>query len=277
MNSAVILNFLLEPFEAAFMQRALIGALLAAVSCSVVGVYVVLRRMAFFGGALTHTILPGIAFAFLRGWDLFWGALLAALATALGVGFLARRQNVREDSAIGVVLSGMFALGVVMMAQVSSFRDLGSVLFGSVLGVSEADIVQSAVITVVILLTVAVFHKELLLSSVDPQQAQLIGARPERMHFLLLALVALAVVCAVQLVGALLATALLITPAAAAVLWARSTIGAMLGACAIGCVSSVAGLYVSYYADISPGAGIVLAATALFGLSWVLLGLRKNA
>lgn len=272
---AECLNWLCEPFEAGFMQRALAGALLAAISCSVVGVYVVLRRMAFFGGALTHTILPGIAFAFLRGWDLFWGALLAALATAFGVGYLARREDVREDSAIGVVLSGMFALGVVMMARVNSFRDLSSVLFGSVLGISTADIAQSALVTAVILLTLALFHKELLLSSVDTQQAQLIGARPERMHYLLLALVALAVVCAVQLVGALLSTALLITPAATAVLWTRSTVAAMIGSAAVGCVSAVAGLYVSYYADISPGAGIVLAATALFALSYVAQGIRR--
>lgn len=269
-------QYLAEPFEAAFMQRALLAGLLAAISCSTVGVYVVLRRMAFFGGALTHTILPGIAFAFLRGWDLFWGALMAAVATALGVGWLSRRAQVREDSAIGVVLSGMFALGVVMMAQVSTYRDLSGVLFGSVLGVSSADLLQSAIVTLVILVTLGLFHKELLLSSIDPQQAQLVGARPERMHFLLLSLVALAVVCAVQLVGALLATALLITPAAAAVLWAKNTLAAMLVSVAIGCVSAVGGLYLSYYADVSPGAGIVLTATAAFGLSWVLHGFRGN-
>lgn len=269
-------QLLTEPFEAAFMQRALVAGVLAAISCSAVGVFVVLRRMAFFGGALSHTILPGIAFAFLRGWDIFWGALIAALATALGVGWLARRAQVREDSAIGVVLSGMFALGVVMMAQVSSFRDLGSVLFGSVLGVSSADLTQSAIVTVIILIVLALFYKELLLASIDPQQAQLIGARPERIHILLLALVALAVVCAVQLVGALLATALLITPAAAAVLWARSTLQAMFISVGIGCVSALGGLYLSYYADISPGAGIVLVATACFGLSWGLHGLKKN-
>lgn len=269
-------QLLAEPFEAAFMQRALLAGILAAISCSAVGVFVVLRRMAFFGGALSHTILPGIAFAFLRGWDLFWGALIAALATALGVGWLSSRSQMREDSAIGVVLSGMFALGVVMMAQVRTFQDLGSVLFGSVLGVSSADLVQSAVITVLILVVLALYYKEFQLASIDPQQARLVGARPERMHLLLLALVALAVVCAVQLVGALLATALLITPAAASVLWARSTPAAMLGAIAIGCLSAIGGLYLSYYADISPGAGIVLVATGCFALCWVLHGIKPN-
>lgn len=270
-----MIDWLTEPFQAEFMRRALFAASLAGINCAAVGVYLVQRRMSFFGGALSHTVLPGMVFAFLRGIDIFWGALGAALATALGVGWLSKRRQVGEDAAIGVVLSGMFALGVLMMSRVNSFRDLNALLFGSVLGVGPEDLALAGGATVLVLAALALWHKELELSSVDPEYARVIGARPGRLRFVLLLLTALSVVTAVRVVGALLATALLITPAAAALLWARSIFSAMLIASAIAVVSVLAGLTISYHADLSSGACIVLCTTAIFLLSWAVHGLRK--
>lgn len=263
-----MIDWLLEPFSADFMQRALIAAVLAGVNCTIIGVYVVLRRMSFFGGALSHTVLPGMVFAFLRGIDIFWGALGAALATALGVGWLSRRRELGEDAMIGVVLSGMFAIGVLMMSQVNSFRDFNALLFGSVLGVAPSDLWLTAIVTMIVLLTVFLINKELELASVDPEYARVIGARPDRMRTLLLILTALSVVTAVRVVGALMATALLITPAAAALLWARSVFRAMLLGSAVAVFSVAAGLIVSYHYDLSSGASIVLATTVCFITSW---------
>jgi len=265
-----MIDWLLEPFSAGFMQRALLAAALAGVNCAVIGAYIVQRRMSFFGGALSHTVLPGMVFAFLRGVDIFWGALGTALGTALGVSWLSRRREMGEDAAIGVVLSGMFALGVLMMSRVDSMRDFNALLFGSVLGVTSEDLILTGVVTVIVLLVIALINKELELASVDPEYARVIGARPSRLRTLLLILTALCVVTAVRVIGALMATALLITPAAAALLWARSIGWAMLLGVAIALVSVVAGLLVSYHFDLSSGAAIVLAATACFGVSWLL-------
>ncbi|MGE9296879.1 MAG: metal ABC transporter permease [Puniceicoccales bacterium] len=264
-----MIEWLTEPFEAAFMQRALIAGSLAGINCAVIGVYIVQRRMSFFGGALSHTVLPGMVFAFLRGVDIFWGALGAAMATAFGVGWLARRREVGEDAAIGVILSGMFALGVVMMARVDSFRDFNALLFGSVLGVAPADITLAAIAGVIVLVAVILVNKELELSSIDPEYARVIGARPNRLRTLILILTALSVVSAVRVVGALMATALLITPAAAALLWARSIVSAMVIAALMAILSVAAGLLISYHYDLSSGASIVLVATGCFATSWL--------
>ncbi|WP_269540559.1 metal ABC transporter permease [Cerasicoccus fimbriatus] len=263
------MDWLTDPFEADFMQRALIAGVLAGVNCAVIGVYIVQRRMSFFGGALSHTVLPGMVFAFLRGVDIFWGALGAAMATAFGVGWLSRRREVGEDAAIGVVLSGMFALGVLMMSQVNSFRDFNALLFGSVLGVAPQDIWLGLGVTCLVLVAVTLINKEIELSSVDPEYSRVIGARPNRMRTLLLLLTALSVVTAVRVVGALMATALLITPAAAALVWARSVLSAMMVSVGIAVLSIVVGLVVSYHYDWSSGAAIVLTATACFGVSWL--------
>jgi len=263
------MEWLTEPFEADFMQRALVAGCLAGVNCAVIGVYIVQRRLSFFGGALSHTMLPGMVFAFLRGLDEFWGALGAALATALGVGWLVRRREVGEDAAIGVILSGMFALGVIMMAQVDSFRDFNALLFGSILGVAPADIGLASASAVVVLAAVTLVNKELELASIDPEYARVIGARPNRLRTLILVLTALSVVSAVRVIGALMATALLITPAAAALLWAQSIVAAMVVATLVSLISVAGGLLVSYHLDLSSGASIVLFATGCFAVSWV--------
>lgn len=261
---------LLEPFQYAFMQKAFIGIILASINCAAIGSYVVIRRMAFFGEALTHTLLPGIVFAYLRGIHLFWGALSASIITALGIGLLSSHKEVRQDTAIGVILSLMFAIGVLMMGIVRSFRDFSSILFGSILGVTSGDLLLTGSITFIVLSVLFLLHKELELSSFDQCYAKLIRVKPNLLRYILLLLTALSVVSAVQMIGALLTTALLITPAAAAALIARTFRSLMFFSILFAIIAGIIGLYLSFYLQVSSGAIIVVNASAIFIITWVI-------
>lgn len=265
----MIIEWLKEPFEYAFMQKAFIGVIFASINCAVIGAYVVLRRMAFFGEALTHTLLPGIVFAYLRGIHLFWGALGASIITALGIGLFSASKEIRQDTAIGVMLSFMFAIGVLMMGIVRSFRDFSSILFGSILGVTTGDIVLTMTVTVIVLGVLFLIHKELELCSFDHNYAKLIRIKPDFLRYILLILIALSVVSAVQMIGALLTTSLLITPAAAAALIARSLGGLMVLSMVFAIIASTLGLFLSFYIHISPGAAIVINSSIIFILIWL--------
>jgi len=269
-------SLLLEPFELGFMRTALVAALCVSACCATVGVYVVLRRMAFIGDALAHTMLPGVVVAYLGGVSLLLGAALAGVGTALGIGWLSRRDALREDTAIGVVFTALFAVGVLFMSTVRSFRDLSSILFGNVLGVSESDLLAIGVVATMAMLFAIVFHKELELTSFDPNHARVIGLRPERVRYALLIVLSFTIVAGVQAVGVLLTSALLITPAAAASLLTDRLSRMMLLSVAIAGLSSLVGLYASYYAGVAPGAAIVVTCTCLFGCAWVLRWMRST-
>lgn len=265
----MILQFIQEPFQYAFMQKAFIGVLLASINCAAIGSYVVIRRMAFFGEALTHTLLPGIVFAYLRGIHLFWGALAASILTALGIGLISSNKEVRQDTAIGVVLSLMFAIGILMMGIVRSFRDFSGILFGSILGVTSGDIILTGSITLMVIFTLFLLYKELELSSFDYNYAKLIRIKPNLLRYVILLLTALSVVSAVQMIGALLTTALLITPAAAAALIARTFLSLILFSILFAFVAGVLGLYLSFYFQISSGATIVVICAIIFISIWI--------
>jgi manganese/iron transport system permease protein len=264
-----IIDWLIAPFQFTFMQTALLAAVLIGLACASIGVYVVLRRMAFIGDALAHTILPGVVVAYLNGFSLSVGALLAGVLTALGIGWLSRREVIREDTAIGVVFTGMFALGVLLMSSARSFRDFTHILFGNILGVTASDLGLIALITAVVLLLLFLFHKELELTSFDPIHAEVIGVKAAWLRYLLLLLLAFAVVSSIQVVGVVMTSALLITPAAAASLLTHRLWRMMGIAIVIAVVSGVIGLYASFYANVSSGAAIVLACTGFFLLAWL--------
>ncbi|RMF83360.1 MAG: metal ABC transporter permease [Nitrospinota bacterium] len=270
------MHWLTEPFRYTFMQNGFLAAILIGVTCAVLGVYVVLRRMAFIGDALAHTVLPGLVVAYLKGWNLFGGAVVAGLLTALGIGWFSRREIVHEDTAIGVLFTGMFASGILLISMTRSFRELSHMLFGNILGVTRADLLLIAAIAVFVLTALFLFHKELELTSFDPTYAEVIGLKADRVRYGLLILLALTVVAGIQAVGVVLTSALLVTPPAAASLWTRR-LPYMMGIAALMAVgSSVLGLYVSYYFHASSGAAIVLACTACFLLSWLVHTLRHQ-
>jgi manganese/iron transport system permease protein len=272
-----VIEWIVAPFRFGFMQTALIGAALVGVACASIGVYVVLRRMAFIGDALAHTILPGVVIAYLNQWNLQGGALIAGLVTALGIGWLTRNQQIREDTAIGIMFTGLFALGVLLMSTARSFRDFTHILFGNVLGVTGGDLLLIAGITLGVLALLLLFHKELELTSFDPNHAQVIGLRPDRLRYLLLVLLAFTVVSSIQVVGVVMTSALLITPAAAAALLTQRLWRMIIIASVIAVASGVIGLYASYYANVSSGAAIVLACTGFFAAAWLVSTIRTRS
>jgi ABC-type Mn2+/Zn2+ transport system permease subunit len=265
-----LIDWLLDPFASSFMQRGLLAGVLVGISCSVLGAYVVWRGMAFIGDALAHTILPGIVVAFLNGWNLLWGALGAGILTAILIGWLTRRAEVAEDTAIGIVFSGAFALGILLLSRVNAYRDLTHILFGNILGVGANDLWLIGGVTVVILLLVFLFYKELLVTSFDPGHAAVIGLSPERVRYGLLILLALAIVSGIQAVGVVMVAALLVTPAAAASLLTSRLPLIMLIAVLISAFAAGVGLLASFYANVASGAAIVLTCTAIFVVTFLI-------
>ena len=265
-----MIDWLSEPFTLAFMQRALLASLLVGVVCSVLGCYVVLRSMAFLGDAMAHAILPGVAVAYLFDANLLVGALVAALIVAAGIGIISRGGQFKEDTAIGILFAAALSLGVVLISTIRTYAtDLTHIMFGNVLAVTRNDLILTAVLATAVLLTVLAMYRELLLATFDPVLAHTIGRRPALVRNLLLVMLAVTVVISLQTVGVGLVAALLVTPAATAYLLTRRLPAMMAVAALIGALSSVAGLYFSYYLNVASGAAVVLTATALFVLAFL--------
>ncbi|MGH7459359.1 MAG: metal ABC transporter permease [Longimicrobiaceae bacterium] len=258
-------DLFLAPLEYAFMQRALAASLLVGVVSGTLGCYIVLRRMALIGDGIAHSVLPGVAIAYIVGADFFLGAAAAGVVAALLIGWVAANSRIKEDAAIGVVFTGAFALGVILITLIQSRSvDLMHMLFGNVLGVNNRDLIATAAITGVVLLTVAAAYKELLLHAFDPIMAAAIGLPVKGLHYLLMLLLSFTVVASLQTVGLVLAVAMLITPASTAYLL-TDRFGRMLAISAtLGVISSVSGLYASYHWNVSSGAAIVVVATLFF-------------
>jgi manganese/iron transport system permease protein len=264
-----LLNLLLEPLSYPFMVRGLAAAVMVGIVCSLVGTYVVLRGMAFFGDALAHAILPGVAVGYLVSGSaqttLFWWALAAAVLTSVGIGAVSKGAQIKEDTAIGIVFAGMFALGIALISTMRSYTvDLVHFLFGNVLGVTSADLVLTAVWSLLVILAIVAFFKEFLVISFDPVLAETLRLPSNALRYLLLILIAVAIVVSLQTVGIALMLAMLVTPPATAYLLTRRLPSMMVLAAAIGAASGVIGLYLSYYVSIASGPAIVLVCTAFF-------------
>jgi len=263
-------ELLVAPFRYPFMARGLLAATMVGVVCPVVGTYVVLRGMAFFGDALAHAVLPGVAVGFLTSHgggrrSVFWWALGTAILASLGIGAVARRGRLREDTAIGIVLAGMFALGIALISTVRGYAvDLVHFLFGNVLGVSGGDLLLTALLGGLVLALVLALYKEFLVVSFDAILAATLRLPVRLYNGLLLILIAVAVVVSLQTVGVALMLALLVTPASTAYLLVRRVPAMMVLGAGFGVLSGLVGLYVSYYAGIASGAAIVLVATGFF-------------
>lgn len=271
---AELIELVAAPLRYPFVVRALVTASIVGVVCATVGSFVVLRGTAFLGDALSHAILPGVAVGYVLGGGargpLVLGALAAAIVAALGIGAISRRGGLKEDTAIGIVFAGMFALGIAVISSQRGYAvDLSHILFGNVLGVSRGDLALTAAAGAGIVAVVVLLYKELVLVTFDPVQAATLRLPVARLQTLLLVLTAIAIVVSLQTVGVGLMVAMLVTPAATAFLLTRRlaamiALGALLGA-----LSAVAGIYVSYYADVASGAAIVLVCTAVFGVVFV--------
>ena len=271
-----LVDWIAEPLRFPFMVRGLIAAMSVGGLCAIVGSFVVLRGMAFMGDAIAHSILPGLAGGVLvvgRGdrRALFWCALGTAILVALGMGWISGRGRVREDTAIGIVFAGMFALGVALISTVRGFAvDLVHFLFGNVLGVSNADLVLIGAFGGAVLLAVLLLYKELVVVSFDPTLARTLRLPTSVYRYLLFVLVAVTVVVSLQTVGVGLMLAMLIVPASTAFLLSRRLPSMIATGALLGLLSGAIGLYLSFYWSVASGAAIVLVAIAFFFAAFIL-------
>jgi manganese/iron transport system permease protein len=266
-----VIAWFVDPFQYEFMQRALLGGALAATICAVVGTWVVLRGLAFMGDALAHGVLPGIALAFLWGFDLTVGALLSAAVMVAGINLVNRRGNLREDTGIGLLFVGMLALGVIIISRASTFTtDLTGFLFGNVLGVTTADLRTQAVAAVLTIVACTLLYRPFLALAFNQDKAALLGLRPRLANVVLLGLIAIAVVSSFRAVGTLLVFGLLIAPPATASLLVRRVPTMMITAAVIGVASVALGLVLSFHYDTAAGA--TMAGTAVLVFFLVLAG-----
>jgi manganese/iron transport system permease protein len=264
------MDLLLAPLQYGFMVRALSASVIVGVLCAVMGTYVVLRGMAFLGDALAHAILPGVAIAYLVHGNLLVGALVAAIVIALSIGVFSKGGAIREDTAIGILFAAALSLGIALISTIRTYAvDLSHILFGNVLGVSPLDLLLTAGLGFVILLTIFLLYKPFMVISFDPVLAATMRLPANLLRNLMLILLALTVVVSLQTVGVGLAAAMLVTPAATAYLLTRRLASMMLLSAAIGAASAIIGLYISYYANIVSGSAIVLTATGFFLLAFL--------
>ncbi len=260
-----ITEALAGPFQYGFMTRALIVSVLVGVMCPIIGAYVVTRGLGFMGDALSHAVLPGMVAAFMAGISPFLGAVPMAVAVALLVGYLVRRTGIGEDTTIGILFAGLFALGLVMLTVTQGLPvSLEDILLGQVLGVSQNDVWTTLGLAATVLVLMYALHKEFVFTTFDPSGASVIGLPTERLDYLLLALLAVVVVLALQAVGVILVISMLITPAAAALLLVRRFPLAMAVGALLGAASAITGLYISYHFNLPSGPAMALVATGFF-------------
>lgn len=260
-----MLDWLFTPLSYTFMQRGLLAAILVGIVCSVIGSYIVLRSLAYLGDALAHSVLPGVAIAYLVNGNLTIGALIAAILVALGIGFFTRDGEIKEDTAIGILFSAALSIGIAIISSVrTSAVDLSHILFGNLLGVSKSDLWGIGIIGFIVLLTTFIMYKPLLVVTFDPVLATTLHLNVGLYKVLLLVILSLTIVLSIQTVGVALVSAMLVTPAATAYLVTRRLPTMMAISALIGILSSFIGLFASYYLNIASGAAIVLVATILF-------------
>ncbi|MCB1387198.1 MAG: metal ABC transporter permease [Nitratireductor sp.] len=259
-----MIDTLLQPFQFPFMQQAFLLALAVAVPASLLSCFLVLKGWALMGDAISHAVLPGIVIAYMLGAPLAIGAFAAGMVCAVSTGFIGENSRLREDTVMGVVFSGMFALGLILFTSIRSDVHLDHILFGDLLGTTWADVAETACIALVVSLILFIARKDLLLQAFDPQQAHASGQPVRLYHYGLLALLSLTIVAALQAVGLILAIALLISPGAIAFLTARTFRQMLLHALFAGMVSAFLGVYLAFFLDSAPAPTIVLVLATWF-------------
>jgi manganese/iron transport system permease protein len=265
-----MLDFFLSPMQFEFMQRGILAAVLVSMLCAVIGCFVVVRGMAFLGDALAHSVLPGIAVAYLLGGNLTIGALLAAVIVATGIGFFSRKGTLREDTAIGILFSSSLALGIALISSIRSYAtDLSHILFGNLLGIRQEDLAWIIVLGVAVTLVLFISYRPFMVITFDPVLASTLRLPIEFFRIVFLILVAITIVLSLQTIGIALVTAMLVTPAATAYLLTRRFPSMIALSAVCGAISGVIGLYASYYLNIVSGSSVVLTATVLFLLSFL--------
>jgi manganese transport system permease protein len=262
--------WLLDPLTHAFMVRALLVSALVGGVCGLLSCYMTLKGWALMGDAVSHAVMPGVVVAYALGLPFSLGAFVFGVGSVAAIGFVKQKSRIKEDTVIGLVFTGFFALGLVLVSKVRSNIDLTHILFGNVLGISSSDLQQTLLITALVVVLLLVFRRDLLLFCFDPTHARSIGINTGLLHYLLLSVLSLTAVAGLQTVGVILVVAMLVTPGATAYLLTDRFDRMTVLAVASSVLSSVIGVYVSYWSDSSTAGCIVLVQTGLFLLAFLL-------
>ena len=264
------MTLLLEPLSHAFMVRALLVSALVGGSCGLLSCYMTLKGWALMGDAVSHAVMPGVVVAYSLGLPFSLGAFVFGVGSVALIGFVKQKSRIKEDTVIGLVFTGFFALGLVLVSKVRSNIDLTHILFGNVLGISSSDIWQTLLISALVVVVLLVLRRDLLLFCFDPTHARSIGINTGLLHYTLLSVLSLAAVAGLQTVGVILVVAMLVTPGATAYLLTDSFDRMTLIAIASSVFSSLLGVYISYWSDSSTASCIVLVQFGLFLLAFLL-------
>lgn len=259
-----VMTYLMEPFAHEFMLRALLMSILVAMVCSVFSCFLVLKGWSLMGDAVSHAVLPGLALAYVLGIPLLLGAFLAGMVCSVSIGYLKNHCRVKEDAIMGVVFSGMFAFGLVLLTQIETDVHLMHVLFGNVLGVSSADLIQSGIIAVLCTVVMVVKRKDLMMYCFDPMQASVLGLPVKLLHFGLLVLLSLTIVSSLKAAGIILVIAMLIAPGAISFLVVRSFDKMLLVAVLVAVLSCALGVVLSFHFDAATAPFIVVVQASIF-------------
>jgi manganese/iron transport system permease protein len=264
-----MLEALIEPLQYGFMQRSLIIAIIVGLLCAVVGSYLMVQRLALLGDAISHSVLPGLAIAFMVGANIYIGALIAGIISTMAIAWIKTRSPIKEDAAMGIVFSAFFALGITLITVVQKTQkiDLNHFLFGNILGVTSDEVRDTAIIAALVLIVIVLLYKELLFYTFDPIGAQAAGLPVNKLNFGLMLLIALTIVASMKTVGVILVLSLLITPGATAYLLVKRLHEVMILGALVGVISSISGMYLSYFYNLPSGPAIVLVASGLFLLA----------
>ncbi|MFP5273296.1 metal ABC transporter permease [Coleofasciculus sp.] len=266
-----MLDLLIEPLQYSFMQRSLMTAVLVGIVCASVGSYLMVQRLALLGDAISHSVLPGLAIAYIVGVDIFLGAFLAGIVSTIVITWIRTRSQIKEDAAMGIVFSAFFALGITLITVIQKDNkiDLNHFLFGNILSVTGKEVINTAIITAIVLAIVLLLYKELMFYTFDPVGAKAAGLPTNLLNFGLMILIALTIVASLKAVGVILVLAMLITPGATAYLLVTRLHQMMLLGSGIGVVASISGMYLSYFFNLPSGPAIVLVTFGFFMLAFL--------
>jgi ABC-type Mn2+/Zn2+ transport system permease subunit len=281
-----ILAFYEAIFQYDFLQKALITSVMVGIICGVIGCFIILRGMSLMGDAISHAVLPGVALSYLLGINIFFGAVFTGLLTAIGIGYISQNSRIKHDTAIGIMFTSAFALGIIMITIMQSSADLYHILFGNVLAVPTSEMWMTFIVGVIVITAIYLFYKELLVTTFDPTMSAAYGLPNKLIHYLLMALLTMTTVASLKTVGIVLVVAMLVTPAATAYLLTNRLSFMIFLAAGLGVISAVVGLYFSFTYNLSSGSTIVMVATFLFllafffspkqGIIWRSLRARKS-
>jgi len=252
------MEIILQPLQYEFMRNAMMAGILAAVLCPVVGSYLIVQRMTLLGDVLAHSVLPGIVVAFFLRLEVLTGALISGLASAGLIAWVRTQTKVKEDAAMATIFHSFFSLGVVLITILKIRINLESFLFGDLLGITREDVVRTALITIIVLVLVKLFYKELLFYTFDPVGAEAVGLPVKTLHLALVTSITVTIIASMQTIGVVLVVAMLATPALSAYLLVKELHQMMISGSAIAVLGTILGLYLSYYLSLPSGATIVL-------------------